>query len=262
MHGTRFANVISLLALVVALGGSAYAALRVTGKNVADGSLTGADIKKRSVPVNRLKGKLPAGAAGAAGAAGPKGETGAKGDTGPAGPAGAPDTSQFFTKAESDARFVRPGETIVAMWPHNFLLFNNVNIFKATESASMTATATGMSGFALYPDAPVEIQGKPLKLVGLDACYDASSAGVAMTAIYLFVNRVPRTDTPLATDTPVYATFNPPADGVGCQRLDLPTPFTLTADDTVRASTQVNWTATGGAGSLGLGRWAFVFASS
>lgn len=44
-----FANVIAMLALFVALGGSSYAALRVTGKNVRNGSLTGTDVRNSSL---------------------------------------------------------------------------------------------------------------------------------------------------------------------------------------------------------------------
>ena len=41
-----FANVISLIALFVALGGSSYAALTITGRNVKDSSLTGRDVAR------------------------------------------------------------------------------------------------------------------------------------------------------------------------------------------------------------------------
>jgi hypothetical protein len=40
-----FANVVSVVALFVALGGSSYAALKVTSRNVPKDALTGADIK-------------------------------------------------------------------------------------------------------------------------------------------------------------------------------------------------------------------------
>jgi Collagen triple helix repeat (20 copies) len=119
-----FANVTSMLALVVALGGTSYAAITVTGKNVKDSSLTGRDVKNRSltgtdikdssltsrdVKNNTLlaadfkKGQLPAatrgadglpgargldGAPGSRGADGPAGPVGAKGDTGLIGPTG------------------------------------------------------------------------------------------------------------------------------------------------------------------------------
>jgi hypothetical protein len=44
-----YANVVATLALFVALGGSATAALVITGKNVKNGSLTGSDLKNGSV---------------------------------------------------------------------------------------------------------------------------------------------------------------------------------------------------------------------
>jgi hypothetical protein len=96
-----YANVMATLAVFVALGGSSYAAIKVTGKNVTNGSLTGADIKKHSVQLNRLRESLPPGDQGAKGDQGPKGDQGIpglkgdqgiqglKGDTGPStGPAG------------------------------------------------------------------------------------------------------------------------------------------------------------------------------
>jgi hypothetical protein len=59
MHRPRYANVTATLALVVALGGTSYAVTQVTGKDVKNGSLSGKDIKKKSVPLDRLKGSLP-----------------------------------------------------------------------------------------------------------------------------------------------------------------------------------------------------------
>lgn len=89
--------VISLIALFVALGGSSYAAISITGKNVKNSSLTGADIKNSSLTTSDVKdasllskdfkaGQLPAGPTGPAG---PKGDTGAKGDKGDKGDKGA-----------------------------------------------------------------------------------------------------------------------------------------------------------------------------
>jgi hypothetical protein len=85
-----YANVVATLALFVALGGSSYAALTVTGKNVKNSSLSGKDIKDNSVTGRDVKsiksgdvtdrsllakdfkaGQLPAGA---------RGEKGDKGD--------------------------------------------------------------------------------------------------------------------------------------------------------------------------------------
>ena len=49
------ALLVAFAALFTALGGTSYAALMITGANVANGSLTGADIETRSVPGKKLK---------------------------------------------------------------------------------------------------------------------------------------------------------------------------------------------------------------
>jgi hypothetical protein len=90
-----FANVVSVLALFVALGGTSYAAITITGRNVKNSSLTGKDVKNSSLASADVKnrsllaadfktGQLPAGPQGAQGSQGPQG---AKGDTGAAGTA-------------------------------------------------------------------------------------------------------------------------------------------------------------------------------
>lgn len=71
-----YANVVASLALFIALGSGAYAAVTVTGKNVKDGSLSGRDVKNSSLTTADVKdggllaadfkaGQLPAGPAGA-----------------------------------------------------------------------------------------------------------------------------------------------------------------------------------------------------
>lgn len=78
----NYGNVVATLALFLALGGGAYAAIKlpknsVTSVQVKNGSLTAKDFKK-----GQLKGKT--------GPAGPVGPQGAQGDRGPAGPQGPP----------------------------------------------------------------------------------------------------------------------------------------------------------------------------
>jgi hypothetical protein len=95
--GTRYSVVTSTLALVVALGGTSYAAVKITGDDIKDGTITTADIKNQSLKLedlaastrDALKGQEgDAGAIGPAGPAGPAGPKGDAGATGPAGPAG------------------------------------------------------------------------------------------------------------------------------------------------------------------------------
>jgi hypothetical protein len=50
-----YANVVATLALFIALGGSSYAALTVTGKQVRNGSLTGKDLQRNSLTGRQIR---------------------------------------------------------------------------------------------------------------------------------------------------------------------------------------------------------------
>jgi hypothetical protein len=87
------ALVVALLALFLGMAGVAPAAKKlVTGKDIKDGSITGADVKNKSLPLSKLAGRLPTGgprgAAGPAGPTGPKGDIGLQGEPGPPGEQG------------------------------------------------------------------------------------------------------------------------------------------------------------------------------
>lgn len=109
---------IALIALFVALGGTSYAATQlpknsvgptqikanaITSPKVKDGSLVPADFKPGSI-ANGAPGAP--GVPGADGAAGPQGPQGPQGPKGDKGDTGTVDTSNFFTKAQSDARYL------------------------------------------------------------------------------------------------------------------------------------------------------------
>jgi len=84
---TFSSHAIAVLALFVALGGSAYAVASITGASVKDGSLTGRDIRDRSITKDDLRSTaLPAGPRGEAGPAGPQGVQGEPGPQGKPGP--------------------------------------------------------------------------------------------------------------------------------------------------------------------------------
>lgn len=109
---------LGLLALFVALGGTSYAASQlpknsvgptqikanaITAPKVKDGSLVAADFKAGELPAGAQGAAGPAGPSGPAGPQGPQGAQGPKGDTGATGTI---DTSNFFTKAQSDSRYL------------------------------------------------------------------------------------------------------------------------------------------------------------
>ena len=84
----RHTTVVAYLALFAALGGSAYAAVTVTGKNIKDGTVTGRDVKNRSLGTSKLSASAVSSLSGQRGPAGPEGPQGARGPVGPTGPIG------------------------------------------------------------------------------------------------------------------------------------------------------------------------------
>lgn len=92
-----YANVASTLALIVALGGTSYAAIAIPkdsvgSKQIINSSVKSADVKNGSLKGADFKsGELPAGKQGPAGPAGPAGAIG------PAGPAGSARAYAYVT---------------------------------------------------------------------------------------------------------------------------------------------------------------------
>jgi hypothetical protein len=86
------------LAAFLLIGGSATAAKLITGREIAKGTITNANVKRGSLGADRLSRRARAtlkgarGPAGPAGGAGATGPAGGVGPAGPAGPAGAPGT--------------------------------------------------------------------------------------------------------------------------------------------------------------------------
>ena len=121
------ALVIALIALFVASGGAAYAATSLPKGSVGTAQLRNGAVTKRKISkktVTALKGNRgPRGATGATGqqgatgAAGPQGIQGPQGVQGPkgdTGPTGTVDTSNFYTKTQSDAKYARGDADIVS----------------------------------------------------------------------------------------------------------------------------------------------------
>lgn len=80
------AIVIAVVALVMAMTGSAVAAGLITGRDIQNGSITRADIHNATLGINKLTDSARHQLQGQRGATGPRGPRGATGHTGPAGP--------------------------------------------------------------------------------------------------------------------------------------------------------------------------------
>jgi hypothetical protein len=91
-------NLIAVVALVAALGGTALAAARITGREVQDSSLTGRDVRNHSLTKKDIKGKLR-------GPRGPAGTNGSAGATGPTGPGGTPGATNVTIRVGNPVSF-------------------------------------------------------------------------------------------------------------------------------------------------------------
>jgi hypothetical protein len=168
-------NVVAYLALFIALGGSSYAAVRLTpgsvrtralakgavtnkklaansvnAKNVVDGSLTRADFKRGTLSGPGANGKDgPAG----------RGKTGPKGDAGPAGPAGPPGGAYIGARAQFSGSVSAPhgASTNVPLsggsWTQGA---GEVDLLAGSLTVTTPPTCTGSFGNALV----VTVDGK------------------------------------------------------------------------------------------------------
>lgn len=168
------------IALFAALGGGAYAAATVTGSDVVNRSLTGKDIKKRSVPLNRLKGRPARGRRGRQGVPGPQGPAGIQGPPGPV------DPSRFLSAS---------GPTTIAVGPTEWLAMDSPGLERTNVDANRVEfsinAASGLEFLALEPTLPVTLAGKPVRLVAATLCVNAVDPAATLNGVFVGQFRSP-----------------------------------------------------------------------
>lgn len=134
-----YSNVVATVAIFVALGGSSYAAITITGKQIKDTTVASADVRNNSVRGKDIRrgtvrssdvrdssllakdfmpGQLQPGPRGEPGTAGPAGPAGPQGPTGPQGPAGAAGVSGLERVVGSSANNSESFKSAVATCPN------------------------------------------------------------------------------------------------------------------------------------------------
>jgi hypothetical protein len=93
------AMVVALLALCVALGGTGYAATKINGKNIRNGTITGKKIKNRTITSAKISRTTVRALKNRRGLRGPRGF---RGRTGPRGAAGANGTALAYARVAAD----------------------------------------------------------------------------------------------------------------------------------------------------------------
>lgn len=224
------AHAIALLALFISLGGSSYAALKISGRDVRDGSLTGRDIKKGSVGLDRLAAKpLP----GPPGPMGPSGTNGTNGRDGQPGPPGTPDG---YTKAEADARFLTPGPFTITASGDDWINVHGSAGMSAERYHTFTqirSTGTGQKGIFLAPDVTTAT-GRDVKVTGMRICLSAS-ANYRIVAIKLVRRRL--TGPNSGESTNIISDSTERQTG-GCPTLTAPAPVALEPGDVLYVDVQ------------------------
>jgi hypothetical protein len=150
----RPATVLSAIAVFAALAGTATAANGlIDGKQIKRSTITGKQVKNRSLAltklsngaVKQLRGKAgPKGVAGAQGVAGPQGATGAQGPAGPQGVAGAQGSAGIvapLSGADATENIGDGADVVVLTVPVSsagtFVINAKTNLFAAQATASV-----------------------------------------------------------------------------------------------------------------------------
>jgi hypothetical protein len=147
--------IVAVTALVVALGRSSYAAVKLPNNSVStaqlrNNSVTSAKVKDRSLKAADFgPGQLPSGAKGDTGARGPQGPQGAQGPQGDRGPTGTVDTSDFYDKTTSDGRFLGIGAQAADADKLDGL--SSGSFIQGNGSRSLTGTFAAAGGSAAIP---------------------------------------------------------------------------------------------------------------
>ena len=158
----RYASVTATMALVVALGGSAYAANTIRSSDIRNGQVKQVDLANNAVTSGKVRngtllrkdfrsGQIPAGPRGATGANGPKGD---KGDTGPS------DAFQAFRNSISPPVLPDAATTTLVTLPlpaGKYVVLGKLDfdgsgtvtcrLRAGGDSDRMLSTATGIGGF-------------------------------------------------------------------------------------------------------------------
>ncbi len=214
-----YSNVTATLALFIALGGSSYAAVKLTGRDIVDGSLTGKDLKKKSVSLDRLR-SVPKGS---------KGDPGPAGERGPAGPV---DPGQFVPAKGLYEVAVGPGG-----WQSLNPNLKRSNVFGGWVSTSTDDSST----LSLDPVLPAKLAGRGMQLHAVTPCWNAT-ANVTISDVIISTFR--ESATADVTDVVEQEDPNDYTDAI-CKRYEFATPVDMSGGRLVSVRIVASWTVSG-----------------
>ncbi len=222
---------VALVALFIALGGTGYAAIKINGKNIKNGTVSGKKLKNRTLGTAKLTTaarRSLRGATGATGLPGPKGDQGVPGPV---------DPSQFVPAA---------GLSTVVIGPQALTIEESAGELAFTSVASnsvgvRSVTATGTDFVSLHPQLPATLAGRPVRVRAVTLCVDADSPTADVDHVFISTFRG-------ATPATQVANFEDATnrnDNV-CRRYELPAAFVLATEDYLTVAVRMSWTAVNG----------------
>ena len=215
---------VALVALFIALGGTGYAAVKINGKDIKNGTVTGKKLKNRTLGTAKLTTAARRSLRGQRGLPGPKG------DPGPV------DPSQFVPAA---------GVSTVVVGPQALTIDESGDlefISKASNSLGVrSVTTTGIDFVSLHPQLPATLAGRPVRVRAVTLCVDADSPTADIDHVFISTFH----GAPPATLVANFEDATNRDDNV-CRRYELPAAFVLAAEDYLTVSVRMSWTAVGG----------------
>jgi hypothetical protein len=143
----RYATVVSTAALVVALGGTSYAAVAITGADIKDGTVTTADVKNHNLKLKDFAGTTRAGLTGATGSPGAKGDPGIQGIQGIQGSIG---PSHAYSDRDNGATDLATGTDLKAIFltldSGSYAMFATATVEHTGGTASMVTCSLSFNG--------------------------------------------------------------------------------------------------------------------
>jgi hypothetical protein len=215
---------VALVALFIALGGTGYAAVKINGKDIKNGTVTGKKLKNRTLGTAKLTTAARRSLRGQRGLPGPKG------DPGPV------DPSQFVPAA---------GVSTVVVGPQALTIDESGDlefISKASNSLGVrSVTTTGTDFVSLHPQLPATLAGRPVRVRAVTLCVDADSPTADIDHVFISTFH----GAPPATLVANFEDATNRDDNV-CRRYELPATFVLAAEDYLTVAVRMSWTAVGG----------------
>lgn len=235
-------NLIALLALFLALGGTSFAAATL---------INGKSIKPHTIAKNRLTNTAIKQLKGNRGPRGLQGAPGTQGARGPTGPQGSPDApAQVLDKLSQNG-----GYFYFDAGHGNWQPFSSADPITTTrysDTQGFARSSTGTSFLTIHPAVPTSLYGNALKLIGVELCYHTNT-GNSITYVQLTLNTQTTDgqggDTTLASDSTARI-------DAACRLYAPASPRVLTSNDELSLYVISDWTSAGTL--LYLGRTTFI----